>query len=193
MSRPENAHPPRWSRWLAPSHRGEEPLVGSADQDREPASRSGTGMLPGDFAGRCPRPSPGTAQSSPGRRLTTQVQPVWATLPASAPAVLQSPPRALLQAAPRMEARPSGHEDDASPTFESCAKIYIAAQEPAWKSNKHGKQWLSTLKTCAFPVIGKLHPSAVIIRRSRTRGSVPSWSISDSAKASQRERSSGGF
>ena len=34
-------------------------------------------------------------------------------------------------------------------------------EEPGWKSRKHGKQWLSTLETYAFPVIVKLHPHAV--------------------------------
>ena len=39
--------------------------------------------------------------------------------------------------------------------FENCAKSYIAAQARGWKSGKHAKQWLSTLETYAFPVIGK--------------------------------------
>jgi integrase len=70
-------------------------------------------------------------------------------------------PRPIAEAPPMTAAQSSDQGDKASPTFEFCAKKYIAAQEPGWKSRKHGKQWLSTLETYAFPVIGKLHPSAV--------------------------------
>lgn len=48
-------------------------------------------------------------------------------------------------------------------TFESCARTYVAAQAPGWKSGKHAKQWLSTLETYAFPVIGKLDVAAVAV------------------------------
>ena len=40
-------------------------------------------------------------------------------------------------------------------TFETCARTYITAQTPGWRSGKHAKQWLSTLEMYAFPVIGK--------------------------------------
>ena len=48
-------------------------------------------------------------------------------------------------------------------TFESCARTYVAAQAPGWKSGKHAKQWLSTLETYAFPVIGKVDVAAVAV------------------------------
>jgi hypothetical protein len=48
-------------------------------------------------------------------------------------------------------------------TFESCARTYVAAQAPGWKSGKHAKQWLSTLEGYAFPVIGKLDVAAVAV------------------------------
>ena len=48
-------------------------------------------------------------------------------------------------------------------TFESCARTYVAAQAPGWKSGKHAKQWLSTLEAYAFPVIGKLDVAAVAV------------------------------
>jgi hypothetical protein len=48
-------------------------------------------------------------------------------------------------------------------TFESCARTYVAAQAPGWKSGKHAKQWLSTLETYAFPVMGKLDVAAVAV------------------------------
>lgn len=46
-------------------------------------------------------------------------------------------------------------------SFESCATEFIASQRAGWKSEKHGTQWLSTLKTYAFPIIGPLPVSAI--------------------------------
>jgi integrase len=46
-------------------------------------------------------------------------------------------------------------------TFEFCAQTYVAAQTPGWKSEKHSKQWVSSLERYAFPVIGRLNVSAV--------------------------------
>lgn len=40
--------------------------------------------------------------------------------------------------------------------FEQCAEGYIEAHKAGWKSAKHAGQWLATLKTYAYPVIGKL-------------------------------------
>src|SRR5882724_8506068 len=40
--------------------------------------------------------------------------------------------------------------------FEECAKQYIDAHKTGWKNAKHGDQWGSTLKTWAYPIIGKL-------------------------------------
>lgn len=40
------------------------------------------------------------------------------------------------------------------PTFTSCAARYIRAQRSGWKSAKHARQWVRTLKTYARPVIG---------------------------------------
>jgi integrase len=42
------------------------------------------------------------------------------------------------------------------PTFEEMAADYIRRQESGWSNSKHAKQWTSTLKSYAFPVIGKL-------------------------------------
>jgi len=39
-------------------------------------------------------------------------------------------------------------------TFAAVAGKYIAAHKAGWRNEKHGDQWLSTLKTYAFPVIG---------------------------------------
>jgi integrase len=40
-------------------------------------------------------------------------------------------------------------------TFEDCALEYIETQRGGWKNAKHAAQWVSTLNTYAFPVIGK--------------------------------------
>src|SRR5690606_14098864 len=42
------------------------------------------------------------------------------------------------------------------PTFEECAREYINSHEAGWKNDKHRAQWRSTLKTYAYPVIGKM-------------------------------------
>jgi integrase len=44
-------------------------------------------------------------------------------------------------------------------SFEDCAKQCIGDRAQGWKyglESKHGKQWISTLETYAYPVIGKL-------------------------------------
>jgi integrase len=43
----------------------------------------------------------------------------------------------------------------AVPTFEECAREYINSHEASWKNDKHRAQWRSTLKTYAYPFIGK--------------------------------------
>ncbi|MEA3275520.1 MAG: integrase arm-type DNA-binding domain-containing protein [Pseudomonadota bacterium] len=40
------------------------------------------------------------------------------------------------------------------PTFTTCAARYIRAHRRGWKNAKHARQWVSTLKTYAQPVIG---------------------------------------
>ncbi len=41
-----------------------------------------------------------------------------------------------------------------TPSFEECARTYIAAHEAGWKNEKHRKQWSSTLKSYVYPVFG---------------------------------------
>jgi integrase len=41
-----------------------------------------------------------------------------------------------------------------NPTFTECAAAYILGHRSSWKSRKHAKQWVATLKTYARPVIG---------------------------------------
>lgn len=45
--------------------------------------------------------------------------------------------------------------------FDWCATQYIAAHKAGWKNPKHADQWVSTLKTYASPVLGKLNVDQV--------------------------------
>ena len=45
-------------------------------------------------------------------------------------------------------------ESDRVPTFTRCAALYIRAHRHGWKNPKHARQWVSTIKTYARPVIG---------------------------------------
>ncbi|MGN6286630.1 MAG: tyrosine-type recombinase/integrase [Afipia sp.] len=40
-------------------------------------------------------------------------------------------------------------------TFEECAEAYIADQRSSWKNGKHAEQWVSTLRTYAYPIFKK--------------------------------------
>jgi integrase len=42
-------------------------------------------------------------------------------------------------------------------TFEAFATEYIATHSPSWRNEVHRKQWTSTLKTYAYPIIGRLN------------------------------------
>jgi integrase len=45
-------------------------------------------------------------------------------------------------------------EQEAIPTFTTCAARFIRSHRHGWKNAKHARQWVSTLKTYARPVIG---------------------------------------
>jgi integrase len=62
--------------------------------------------------------------------------------------------RRLREAAARAEAAKSI-------TFADAAKTYIEAHHAAWKNRKNKQQWLNTLATYAFPVLGRLPVAAV--------------------------------
>jgi integrase len=42
-------------------------------------------------------------------------------------------------------------------TFEQCANAYIVARSAQWKSARHGAEWIRTLKSFAYPIIGALN------------------------------------
>ena len=46
-------------------------------------------------------------------------------------------------------------KDSPIPTFAEAAAAVIELHRPSWSSPKHGAQWESTLRTYAFPPIGK--------------------------------------
>ena len=48
-------------------------------------------------------------------------------------------------------------------TFRQCADKYIAAHSKGWKNVKHSRQWISTLETYVYPVIGNLSVADVDI------------------------------
>jgi len=47
-------------------------------------------------------------------------------------------------------------EEEQIPNFKEAAEQYHAQVSKAWRNGKHGDQWLNTLKTYAFPFIGRL-------------------------------------
>ncbi|WP_175760199.1 tyrosine-type recombinase/integrase [Burkholderia anthina] len=57
---------------------------------------------------------------------------------------------------------------DANVTFREATEAFIRAHEPQWRNNKHVQQWVNTLKTYAYPVIGEVRvrdiDTAMIVR-----------------------------
>ncbi len=46
-------------------------------------------------------------------------------------------------------------------TFKQCAERYVEAHKSGWRNAKHSKQWLRTLETYAFPLLGGLPVHAI--------------------------------
>lgn len=44
--------------------------------------------------------------------------------------------------------------DETTPTFSNCAARYIKSHRRSWRNAKHARQWVSTLKVYARPIIG---------------------------------------
>lgn len=51
-----------------------------------------------------------------------------------------------------------------SKTFVDCAEAYINAKESGFTNDKHKKQWATTLKTYAYPIIGNMLVSEISMR-----------------------------
>jgi integrase len=62
-----------------------------------------------------------------------------------------------------VEAKRQIEEKPKAPTFDECAKQYIASHESGWKNDKHIAQWKSTLQTYASPVLGKMRVDEITI------------------------------
>lgn len=68
-------------------------------------------------------------------------------------------------------------------TFAWCATTYVAERKGEWKNAKHQAQWLATLETYAFPIIGKLsvqsvalpHVLDVLNQPQADKGNAPLW------------------
>lgn len=101
--------------------------------------------------GSFPEVSLAAARDRAWERRRTGVAPCQTVAAPTMPAT-SAPLEPKKSKAPDSEA--AGHDEH--PTFELCARTYVSAQAPAWKSEKHAKQWLSTLERYAFPVIGTL-------------------------------------
>jgi integrase len=52
-----------------------------------------------------------------------------------------------------------------APSFDDCAKLYIAAHEPSWRNAKHRQQWTNTLRDYASPVFGSMPVAAITMER----------------------------
>ena len=55
-----------------------------------------------------------------------------------------------------IHARELETQQQSTPTFTNCAARYIQSHRRSWRNAKHARQWVSTLKTYARPVIGEM-------------------------------------
>jgi len=46
-------------------------------------------------------------------------------------------------------------------TFEHCARALVKSKEPGWRNKKQAAQWLRSLETYAFPILGQLPLDAI--------------------------------
>lgn len=72
-------------------------------------------------------------------------------------------------------------------TFRECTEAYFAAHRAGWKNAKHAQQWLSTLETYAFPVLGPL-PVSVIDTDAVLRVLQPIWATKNETASRLRGR-----
>ena len=52
-----------------------------------------------------------------------------------------------------------------SKTFKQCAEAYMEAHSSEYKSEKHRKQWVSTIETYAYPAIGNMLVADITMRK----------------------------
>ncbi len=88
----------------------------------------------------------------------------------------------------KREAREAALSPSASvPTFEEAASAVIELRRPTWSNPKHAKQWESTLKTYAYPIIGKM-PVDKITRRDVLAILTPIWTDKPETARRLRQR-----
>lgn len=78
-------------------------------------------------------------------------------------------------------------EAKAGTTFAKFADQYLATHRPDWKNPKHAQQWENTLKTYAYPVIGKL-PIRDVTRAHIIEILAPIWTAKRETAARLRGR-----
>ena len=82
----------------------------------------------------------------------------------------------------RNEARAKAAATLPVPTFDAMAKAYIDAHQSSWRNANHARQWPTTLKTYASPVLGKL-PVNLITTDHVVKALEPIWqNKTDTAK-----------
>jgi len=72
-------------------------------------------------------------------------------------------------------------------TFSALAVEYIAIKSPEWKNAKHKQQWLNTLTTYAFPVIGNM-PASKIETKHILKVLTPIWTTKTETATRVRTR-----
>ncbi|MES2295353.1 MAG: integrase arm-type DNA-binding domain-containing protein [Pseudomonadota bacterium] len=88
----------------------------------------------------------------------------------------------------RLRRRQEDAEEEASAlTFKECATSLIEARKASWRSEKLGKQWLSTLQTYVFPHFGHL-PIANINTQLVMKALEPIWNAKPSTAGRVRQR-----
>jgi integrase len=73
------------------------------------------------------------------------------------------------------------------PTFDDCARDYIAAHEAAWRNGKHRSQWTNTLAAYASPVFGSL-PVDAITTEHVLAALRPTWTTRQETASRVRQR-----
>ena len=74
-----------------------------------------------------------------------------------------------------------------SMTFEKAALAFFETKQPEWKNGKHQDQWINTLTTYAFPVIGSM-PVADLEARHVVQCLEPIWLIKKETAKRVRQR-----
>lgn len=72
-------------------------------------------------------------------------------------------------------------------TFQACASAYVESHKAGWRNEKHAEQWIATLRSYAYPVIGKM-PVAAVETAHVMRVLEPIWSTKPETASRLRGR-----